>query len=302
MLDHSGGLVEISSRVLHGLYLMRPAAEVNDIILGVLGRAQAKYGVVLHSFIFMSNHFHILATVQDVEQMADFCRFLKSNLAKELGTLYDWKEKFWGKRYHSASVALDENKQTERFYYILDNGCKEGLVASPLHWPGVSSAHALFHGKTTMTGTWYDRTAQNHARQRGQDKLFPYTEIVELTPLPFLQDRSADEQREFVVNAVREIEAKTAQMHKDNGTEPLGADAILRRNPHDSPKDFQASPAPLFHAANREDHRKMLRARKAREAEYTEASLRLRRGETDVRFPEGCFPPRRPFVKARAPD
>lgn len=302
MLDDPGGLVEISSRVMQGLYLMRPSKEVNDIILGVLGRAQAKYGVVLHSFIFMSNHFHILASVRDEEQMALFCAYLKSNLAKELGTLYDWKEKFWGKRYHSMSIQLTEQNQSARFLYILDNGCKEGLVASPLDWPGVSSARTLFDGKTTMTGTWFDRSAQNRARQRGKHELFPSTETVHLTPLPFLQDCTPEEQRAFVVDAVHEIERKTAQMHKDNGTKPLGARAILRRNPHDKPKDFQASPAPPYYASDPEAYREMARARKAKEAQYSEASLRLRRGETDVRFPDGCFPPRLPFVKARAPD
>ena len=301
MLDDPSGLVEISSRVLQGLFLMRPSEEVNDLILGVLGRAQAMYGVVLHSFIFMSNHFHILATVRDEEQMALFTGFLKANLAKELGTLYDWKEKFWGRRYHSASVKFTEHDQTRRFFYILDNGCKEGLVASPLEWPGVSSAGALYRGETTMKGTWYDRSAQYRASRRGEYKLFASPETVHLTPLPFLQELSADEQRAFVVDAVREIERKTAQMHKENGTRPKGARYVLRRKPHDKPKEFKASPAPMFHAANPEDFWALYNARKAKVAAYRDACGRLKRGETDVRFPEGCFPPRLPFVKARAP-
>ena len=124
----------------------------------------------------------------------------------------------------------------------LDNGCKEGLVASPLEWPGVSSAPALYRGETTMQGIWYDRTAQYRARLRGENKLFPSTETVHLTPLPFLQERSVDEQRAFYVEAVREIELKTAQMHQENGTTPMGARAIRRQKPHDKPKAFKAFP------------------------------------------------------------
>lgn len=300
MLDDPGGLVEISSRVQHGRFLMRPSKEVNDRILGVLGRAQAMYGVVLHGFIFLSNHFHILATVSSAEQMALFTGFLKANLAKELGPLVDWRETFWGKRYHSASVKLTEHDQVSRFLYILENSCKEGLVASPLDWPGVTSAVALYSGEMTMTGTWYDRTAQYRAGRRGEHELCRSTETVQLTPLPFLQEQSVEEQREFIVNAVHAIERKTAQMHRDNGTKPLGARAILRRKPHDKPKAFKASPAPIFHAANPEDFWAMYNARKAKVAAYRDAAGRLKRGETDVRFPEGCFPPRLPFVKARA--
>ena len=69
--------------------------------------------------------------------MSLFTGFLKANLAKEIGRLHDWRETFWGRRYHSASIKETEHDQIRRFLYILDNSCKEGLVASPLEWPGV---------------------------------------------------------------------------------------------------------------------------------------------------------------------
>jgi REP element-mobilizing transposase RayT len=301
MLDDPSGLVEITSRTVQGRYLMRPSEEANDLILGVLGRAQAKYNVVLHAFCFLSNHFHLHATMTSAEQMSLFMGFLNGNLAKELGRLHGWKEKFWGRRYHSASVKPTEHDQLRRFLYILDNSCKEGLVASPLEWPGVSTAGALYRGETIMKGTWYDRTAEYRARLSGEHKRCSSTETVYLTPLPFLQERSVDEQRAFYVDAVRGIETKTAQMHRENGTTPRGARVIRRQKPHDKPKAFKASPAPIFHAANREDFWAMYNARKAKVAAYRDAAGRLKQGDTDVRFPEGCFPPRLPFVESRTP-
>lgn len=302
MLDDRHGLVEITSRVLQGFYMLRPSEEVNDIILGVLGRAQRLYGVKIHAFVFMSNHFHILLTVTSAEQLADFTRYLKSNLARELGGgLYGWKGTFWSDRYHALSVRFKEHDQIKRFKYILANSCKEGLVASPLDWPGVTSARALYSGDPKLHGTWYNRTAQCHARQRGIATVVGSPEPVELTPLPFLQERSVEEQRAFVVEAVREIERETAEMHKRAGTTPLGTRAILRRNPFDKPKPLKSSCAPPFYAADPEDFWEMYHARKAMVAAYRAAAERLKRGETDVRFPEGCFPPRLPFVKARPP-
>ena len=59
---------------------------------------------------------------------------------------------------------------------------KKDSSPQPLEWPGVSSAPALYRGETTMQGTWYDRTAQYRARLRGENKLFPSTETVHLTP------------------------------------------------------------------------------------------------------------------------
>jgi hypothetical protein len=280
---------------------MRPSEEVNELILGVLGRAQSMYDVVLHAFIFLANHYHLLATVLSVEQMALFTGYVNGNLAKELGRLHDWREKFWGRRYHSCSVKFTEQDQVKRFLYVLENSCKEGLVASPLDWPGVSSASALYNGETKMQGTWYDRTAQYRAHLRGEYKLYPSKETVKLTPLPFLQQRSVDEQQAFYVDAVRDLEAKTAQMHQEQGTTPMGARAIRRQKPHNKPRTFKASPAPRFHAVNREDFWTMYNARKAKVAAYRDAAQRLKQGETDVRFPEGTFPPRLPFVESRAP-
>jgi len=149
-------------------------------------------------------------------------------------------------------------------------------------------------------GTWFDRTAQYRARLRGEYKEFPSTETVKLTPLPFLQDKSEEEQRAFYINAVREIEEKTARMHEENGTRPRGARAFLRLKPHDKPKAFKPTPAPLFHASGA-DFWAMYNARHAKVTAYREAAERLKQGETDVRFPEGSFPPRLPFVKPRAP-
>ena len=301
MLDNESGLVEITSRTQHGRYLLRPSARSNDLILGALGRAQAKYGVYLHAFIILSNHFHMIMSVCSVKQMSRFVGFFKGNVAKELGALHDWRENFWGRRYHSASISDYEEEQIARFLYLLSNGCKEGLVASPLDWPGVSTARALYRGETTMQGTWYDRTAQYRALHRGEYKLFPSTETVRLSPLPFLKERSLDEQREFVTEAVRQVEQETAQKNNENGTKPLGARAIQRQKPHDKPKEFKASPAPKFHAANRDEFWTMYNARRAKVADYRVAAERLKRGETDVRFPEGCFPPRLPYVESRAP-
>jgi len=61
LLDDSHGVVDLTSRTLHGRYLMPPGEKVNARILGVVGRAQRLYKIQLHAFIFMSNHKHRLA-------------------------------------------------------------------------------------------------------------------------------------------------------------------------------------------------------------------------------------------------
>jgi hypothetical protein len=41
--DHS--LVEVTTRTIQGSLLLRPSSELTDIILGIIGKAQALYGM-----------------------------------------------------------------------------------------------------------------------------------------------------------------------------------------------------------------------------------------------------------------
>jgi len=300
-LDTDGGVVEVTSRTVHGRYLLRPSLEANERVLGVLGRAQRLFPVDIFAFVFLSNHFHLLMRVSSTLRMAEFTGYLKGNLAKELGQLHDWDEKFWGRRYHSASVADSGEAQSKRFLYILSNGCKEGLVDSPLDWPGVSSAPVLYRGETSLEGTWYDRTAQCRARLRGQRKLFPSVETVHISPLPFLEGLTAEQQRQFLVDAVRRVEAETRERRIEHKQPALGIRGVLDQHPHGKPEQFVRSPAPRFHAASFEELQQMKAARELMTAAYRDAAERLRRGDENVRFPAGCFPPPPPFVQTRAP-
>ena len=73
-IDNESGVVEVTARTLHGRFLLRPSPEVNDIILGALGRAQARYGVELYAFVFLSNHFHLLLRVDSARADGRFRR------------------------------------------------------------------------------------------------------------------------------------------------------------------------------------------------------------------------------------
>ncbi len=83
----NGALVEITCRTFQGCYLLKPSPVVNDMVLGVLGRAQRLYPVDVHAFVFMSNHYHLLISVPDAQRMANFMRYFNSNLAREIGLM-----------------------------------------------------------------------------------------------------------------------------------------------------------------------------------------------------------------------
>ncbi len=173
-------------RTVHGRLLLRPSTAVNDLIVGVIGRAQKKYAMRVHALAVLSNHAHLALSPDSPQQLAAFMDFVAGNIAREVGRLHDWREKFWARRYRSIIVSDEEDAQVARLVYILGQGVKEGLVERPQQWPGVHCAQALLDG-VDLEGTWFDRTAQYEARRRRDDKTaadFATAERVVFTPLP----------------------------------------------------------------------------------------------------------------------
>ena len=298
-IPEDGALVEVSCRTIQSRYLLRPSPALNEIILGVLGRAQRLYPVQICGFVFLSNHYHLTLRVPDAERLADFMEYVQSNLAREVCRLHGWKDKVWSRRYSAIVISDEEAAQVDRFRYVLANGCKEGLVASPRDWPGVNMIAAVLDRKP-LTGTWFDRTKEYAARLRGESfTRYQYSteETVVLSPLPCWRRLTPDQYRERVASLVQEIEAEAAAERKRTGIQPLGAAAILRQQPHTWPNKTKKSPSPGFHAATKAARKELWEAYARFVAAFREASEKLRNGDRKAYFPIGSFPPGLPFVR-----
>jgi REP element-mobilizing transposase RayT len=291
-----GCVVEVTNRTLQGRYLLRPSEQLNELLVGILGRAQRLYRVKLHACVVLSNHYHLLLTVDSALQMAQFMAYFQGNLAKEAGRLYRWRGPFWHRRYQHILVSDEDAAQIGRLHYILVNGCKENLVSSPLDWPGVSSTRALLAGDQPQ-GIWVDRTQARLAspKTKKNSSLFREPEQVIFSPLPCWAHLDPGIQRQRVREMVAQIEAETANRHLAEGSQPLGARRVLRLNPHDKPLRSEWSPAPLFHCASAQVRDTLYEAYSCFYRAYRQAADRLRAGEFLTVFPEGAFPPPRPF-------
>jgi hypothetical protein len=297
-----GAVMEVMTRTFQRRFLLRPSPEVVEIIIGVLGRAQARYQMTIYSFVFLSDHYHMQVRAENARQLARFMGYVNSNIAREVGKKVGWKGAFWDGRYKAIVVSDEEAALLERLKYILSNGCKEGLVASPLDWRGANVATALHKGDWILKGKWFDRTKQYRASANGKKRTFESEVTVLLSPLPCWEHLSQDEIQSKVTSIIREIEEDTSRMHREKGTRPMGMKRVLSADPHDAPRtESESSPAPLVIAATREARQFFRDAYNAFVAQYRQAAERLKTGELNVTFPLGSFPPPRPFVEAFAP-
>jgi REP element-mobilizing transposase RayT len=293
-LPYSQTLVEITNRTIHGRYLLKPNRRLREITLGALARAQQRYGVAIHAFVFLSNHYHLLISVTDARQMAAFVGYFESKLAKEVGRLTGWREKIWGRRYSAIPVSLEVQAQVGRLKYLLSQGVKEGLVLHPADWPGAQSVQALLEG-APLKGVWHDRTAEYLARQRGH-RLVPeklcIPEVIELSPLPCWVEESGANRRDLVRHLVAEIMADA------RASKPNYRKLLRGPRPTDRPRHSNRSPAPWFHCASKAVRLELRRAYSDFLDAYREAFRLLNDSIWSAAFPAGCFPPSRPFVTA----
>src|SRR6185436_1413882 len=301
-IPDNGSLVEVTIRTFQSRFLLRPNPTLNQIIAGVLGRAQRRLGVLCHGVIFLSNHAHLLLTVNDADQLANFMEYINSNIAREVARLLDWPDRIWARRYQAIVVSGEEAAQVERFRYLLSHGCKEGLVAWLRDWPGIHSVRALLDGEP-IRGLWFDRTQEYAARNRGEDfdrLKYATEETFELSPLPCWAHLSPEAYRERVAALVAEIEQEAAAALARTGRQPLGVAGILRQNPQTRPNWTKKSPAPAFHAATKAIRKTLWEMYAAFLAAFREAAEKWRVGDRTAKFPMGSFPPGLPFVTAEA--
>lgn len=299
-IPEGGSLVEVTCRTVQGRLLLRPSQQLNDIVLGVLGRTQRDYPMEIVGYVFASNHYHLLLRVETAKRLADFMCYFNGNLAKELARLTGWEDKIWSRRYQAIVISDEEEMQVARLRYVLANGVKENLVSRVQEWPGVHCATPLLTG-VPAEGTWFDRTLEYNARLRRKE-LEPgesaSRETVYLSQLPCWKHLEEADYRSRIVELVQEIETAAAVAREESAIPPLGADGVRAQNPETRPRKVKKSPAPFCHALRKSVRKAIYEAYGWFLAAFREAAEKLRSGDRSAAFPPGSFPPGLPFVAA----
>mgnify|MGYP001447819649 CR=1 FL=1 len=228
-------VIEITARTVGSQFLLRPSAELNAIILATMARALFLFPIKLHAFAFLSNHWHALLTALDGKTVSKFVQHVHSNVARAVNAMLDRE----GQVFRSASwVAVVVDSELDRLRYVLAQGAKEGLVASPTEWPGVHSVRALM-GLEKLEGSWVDRTRGSrlkHGGGRGGGRTASIEELttsygIELTPLPSMAHLTEADRHASVRRLVKLIERSARRKTK----RPLGVKKVLAQDPMSKP-------------------------------------------------------------------
>lgn len=118
---------------------LRPDHRVTQAFEYVLARALDKYGIELHAYVVMSNHYHLVLT--DVRgELPDFQRSLNGLVARAINCLLGRWESFWDPHSYNAVELLGQKDVQEKMAYTLLNPVRAGLVGKATQWGGATSA------------------------------------------------------------------------------------------------------------------------------------------------------------------
>ena len=125
-----------------------------------------------------------------------------------------------------------------RLKYVLSNGCKENLVASPLEWPGVHCVRALLLGEL-VEGTWQNRTLARSFQLRGKPASpggFETRETVILSQLSCWKYLSPEVYRARLAELVRRSRRPPPRRERRKGSS-LWASSRSARRARDATRD-----------------------------------------------------------------
>ena len=132
-------------------------ARRRDLFLKLLEEARCNYRFVVHGYVVMPEHFHLLMSEPEVGDPSVVMKVVKQRCARHLHrgrkqtssdqtTLWESApEPMWQKRFYDFNV-WSERKRIEKLRYMHRNPVKRGLVERPEQWRW-SSYRAYFYGE-----------------------------------------------------------------------------------------------------------------------------------------------------------
>lgn len=274
----------ITRRCVQRQFLLRPDERTNQILLYCLAEALNRFGMEVHSFVAMSNHYHL--TITDVHaRLPQFLRHLNLMTAKALNVRWSRWENLWSVEQACATWLVEDEDKLAKSVYALVNPTVDDLVERIEDWPGISSWSAHVHGRTIVV----DRPV-GFFRDGGA--------MPERVEINVVAPRRADGQRwpladwnTSLMSAVRSSEAASLDWRRRRGVSVLGRRAIRKQSAFDGPKTYERRRCLRPSLACRSKDRRIveLNALRGFRRMHRLASQSLMTGSRDAVFPAGTW-------------
>jgi putative transposase len=265
----------VTRRCTQRQFLLRPSKLTSGIFAYVLAIASERYGVEVHAYCVLSNHYHLLLTDRD-GRLPAFQQFLDALVARAVNSVLGRWESFWAPSSFSA-VALASNQDViDKAAYVLANPVAAGLVIAGREWPGLWSSPEAIGGEVLV------RRPKRFFARRG---LLPESIALKLTvPHGFV---TAQAFRAALAPALAKREAEAVRTRRRF----LGKERVLAQWPFDRPGAGEPRRTLRPRVAARDQWRRieLLGSLKEFLSDYRAALGQWCSGKRDTVFPTGTY-------------
>jgi REP element-mobilizing transposase RayT len=216
-----GATYMITRRCTQRQFLLVPRRRTVELVGYCLAYAIQRTGVIVHAVIFMSNHYHIVVT-DPHGVLPAFVECLNKLIAKCVNASLGRWENLWASEQASYVRLLDAEAVIDKIAYALSNPVQAGLVKRGEDWPGVRHARP---------GSYVVRRPDVFFRDHGS---MPKTVKFEIAT-PSLDGLSRRDAQACIDEAVAQREATERARILREGGRFLGASAVKRQDPFESP-------------------------------------------------------------------
>lgn len=259
---------------------MRPGAITNAIFLYCLAAAAQRFGMLLHTFCVLSNHYHLVVT--DVHgNLPAFEQYLNQLVARALNASLGRWESFWAPGSYSAVRLVCAEDIIEKTAYTLANPVAAALVPRGERWPGLWSRPEWVDGPAL-----HAKRPEGFFRENGP--------MAESYPLVLVRPPCFETTESFVSpvrQALRRHEDAAHARVRESGRSFLGEKAVLRQSPRECPETSEPRRGLNPRVAARDRWKRIEALGRLRQflVDYRRARDAFWAGVRDVVFPAGTY-------------
>jgi putative transposase len=264
----------VTRRCSERRFLLRPDPVVVQIFEYLLGLLAKQYGIRIHAYVMMSNHYHLVVTDTD-GQLPNFQRDFNSLLARSVNAFRGRWESLWDRRSYSGVKLLRGEDVLDSMAYTLANPVEARLVNRARQWLGATSAGMVF----------------GRARQITRPQKFFSEDMPEVVELEIVRPGcfAGLGDAEVLAQVEADVSRREAE-HAKLGT-AMGMTRVLEQDWRASPESFELRRQlqPTIKGRDKWARIEALQRSKAWLVAYKDALTQFVAGVRDVVFPAGTW-------------
>lgn len=265
----------VTRRCFQRHFFLRPSKSTNQLFLYLLAVASSRFGIKVHAFCVLSNHYHLVVTDPEA-LLPKFIQLLDALVARALNGSLGRREDFWSSAPFSAVSLLTPGDVVDKAAYTLANPVAAGLVRSARQWPGLWSDPNSIEAAPLLV--------RRPDRFFDENGTLPATAALALTAPPGFS--SARAFRDELLAALAQREAAAVRTRASF----MGILKVLSQRPTECPRDKEPLRRLSPRIASRDKWRRIeaLGRLKCFMQAYREAWANWQTDKTTV-FPAGTF-------------